>query len=1020
MSNQHTNFLQGGLHQVVRRRLVREQIPKWGSSIIIFFAVLLFAMNASAQQVGEIVGKVSGSDGMPLENVAIEAKGDVLPKPRSSVSKANGNYRLQLLPPGSYQVTFTAPSGETRSVNVAVNLDQKTPLNIQMGSADVEKILVYGSKLTTSTNAALGNSLSADTLAQLPMAVEYSSLIRMMPGVQVTSDSVRGPSAGSSGQDNGYKFDGANLSVPLFGILASSPSTHDVAYVSVERGGARAVGFNRNAGVTLNTESKSGTDKWKGDITYRTQKGSWQADDKDGLSTEDDIGFITAGIGGPLIDEQLYFYGSYYTRDDAKESGTNARGQLPDITNEREEYFGKFTWTPTADILINASYRNSEVTTANQSIGLNDTVSTAEDGVDDFEVLVIDGSWLINDDTTFNMSYAETTQSAGSFPVNDLGFRGQSGGSLNVNDLASQGYFSVPSLETQTAANAEEQALLDAYNAGATPLIAAFGINGEALGGVGAASTVNDNRYLGKTFEMSLDHVFDTDTVTHELHIGYQQEEGSEELFRVSNGWGVISYWGGLDREEGGLVAPSGDPIPVATAYRARVQTRGFDAGGLTGPLISATESKTIAVNDTIYWQDWIFDLGFLISEDKLIGQGLRPADTSSGYEEARGNTYVMKKVGFSETFQPRLTATWEYSNTASGYVSFARYNPAVSSLARAASWDRNTGGSTTDVYFDEDGNFLDSQTNVSSTGKLFAEGLNPRTMQELIVGHQMEWKDNWTIRNHLRYRRSWNYWEDTNNNSRIVYDAADYQDRVSGFADSYPDLVAAANAGQFDSPDPKQLYIPVNNLIGEGTYVIAQLDGAYTKYLEASAEVDYQSDNFFSTTSVVWSRYTGNFDQDGTTRFNNDQGTFIGSSNIADSWYGQLWGSFTDGKMRADRTWQVKSFGAYQLPWDASLGYLAYWQSGHTWAHQWASTYYLEERGSRRTPSHFQVDLNYTQDFDFYDDYSLQLRLDVFNVFDKQTGYNPEPRYNSDALGEYRSFENPRRIQATVSLKFF
>ena len=62
-----------------------------------------------------------------------------------------------------------------------------------------------------------------------------------MPGVQVTSDSVRGPSAGASGQDNGYRFDGANLSVPLFGILASSPSTHDVAHVSVERGGARAV-----------------------------------------------------------------------------------------------------------------------------------------------------------------------------------------------------------------------------------------------------------------------------------------------------------------------------------------------------------------------------------------------------------------------------------------------------------------------------------------------------------------------------------------------------------------------------------------------------------------------------------------------------------------------------------------------------------------------------------------------------------------------------------------------------------
>jgi hypothetical protein len=985
----------------------------------LLFASLLSGMNAYAAQVGEIIGKITAPDGSPLSGVSIEVKGDVLPKARTVTSKTNGNYRLQLLPPGNYEVTFTSPSGETRSISIAVLLDQKTPLNIQLGSAETEKVVVYGQALTTSTNSALGNSLSADALAALPTAVEYSSLIRLMPGVQVTSDSVRGPSAGASGQDNGYKMDGANLSVPLFGILASSPSTHDIAHVSVERGGARAVGFNRNAGVTLNTESKSGTDEFKGDVTYRLQKGSWQADDEDGLSTEDDIAYITVGAGGPLIEEQLYFYGSYYTRDDSKESGTNARGSVPSITNEREEYFGKFTWTPTEDILVNASYRNSEVKTTNQEIYENNSVSTATDGIDDFEVLIIDGSWIINDSTTFNMSYADTKQSAGSFPINNLGFGGQSGDSLNIADLPSQGYFVVPSLETRTATDANEQALIDAYNAGAAALIAAHGINGEALGAVGANSTINDNAYLGKTFEMSLEHVIETDNMTHELYFGFQAEEGSEELYRVSNGWGSISYWGGIDQDASGIVAPGTETAPVGTAYRATVQTRGFSAGGLTGPLVSKSKSKTFAFNDTIYWEDLVFDLGFLMSQDELLGQGLRKADTSSGWEEARGNTYVMKKVGFSETFQPRLTATWDYSDSASAFVSFARYNPAVSSLARAASWDRSTGGSTTWVYFDENGSYLDSETNISSTGKLFADGLNPRTLQEIMIGHQMAWDNSWTIRNHLRYRRSWNYWEDTNNDSRIVYDAEYYKGAYAGFADLYPDLVAAANAGAFDSPDPKELYIPLNNLVGERTYVIAQLDGAFTKYLEASLEVDYKSDKFFSTTSLVWSHYYGNFDQDNATRFDNDQGTFIGSSNIGDSSYGQLWGSLTSGDLRADRTWQFKSFGAYDLPWNASLGYLAYYQSGHKWEHQFASTQYLESRGSRTTPSHMQLDLNYTQNFDFSEDYALKLRLDIFNVFDKQTGYNPEPRYNSSALGEYRSHENPRRVQATVSLSF-
>ena len=973
-----------------------------------------------ANQTGSIRGTVTGPDGSPLAGVTIEARGDVLPKPRTSTSSSNGSFRLQLLPPGNYEVTFTSPDGESQSVSTQVLLDQTTPLDFQLGASDSDTIVIYGQQLTTSTNSSVGNSLSSEQLEALPTFVEYGNLLRLIPGVQVTSDSVRGPSAGASGQDNGYKFDGANLSVPLFGILASSPSTHDVAHVSVERGGARAVGFNRNAGVTLNTESKSGTNEFKGDITYRTQKASWQAEDQDGLSTEDDLSYITAGIGGPLIDDNLYFYASYYTRDDSRESGSNARGAVPDITNEREEYFMKFTWTPFDDILINASYRDSEVTSANQGIGEFNPVSTALDGINNFEVLVLDGSWIVNDSTTFNISYAETTQSSGSFPVNNLGFRGQPGDTLNVSDLASQGFFIVPSLDTRTGANPAEQALIDAYNAGAAPLIAQYGINGEALGGVGAASTVNDNAYLGETFEMSIDHVIDMGSVTHELHFGYQEEEGSEELFRVSNGWGSISYWGGLDFDDGGIVAPDGDPIPVGTAYRATVQTRGYNAGGLTGPLTSTSKSRTIAFNDTIYWEDWIFDVGFLMSEDRIIGQGLRPANTSSGFELSRGTPYVMKKVGFDETFQPRLTATWDYASDASAFASFARYNPAVSSLARAASWDRNTGGSTTFVYFDDAGSFLGSETNISSTGKLFDEGLNPRTVQEVIFGHEMDLSSEMNLRNHFRYRRTWNYWEDTNNDARIVYDCASYQSRVAGFADLYPDLVAAAANCQFDSPTPRELYIPLNNILtSERSYVIAQLDGAYTKYLELSTELDYRTENFFSTTSLVWSHYYGNFDQDGTTRFNNDQGTFIGSSNIADSWYGQLWGSFTNGDLRADRTWQFKSFGAYELPWDASVGYLAYWQSGHTWAHQWPSTFYMEPRGSRRTPSHWQLDLNYTQDFEISNSYGLQFRVDVFNLLDKQTGYNPQPRYNSSALGEYRSHENPRRIQLTVSLTF-
>ena len=53
----------------------------------------------------------------------------------------------------------------------------------------------------------------------LPVGQEYRDLLKLIPGVQYSQDTVRGPSAGGSGQDNVYNFDGVNVTLPLFGTL---------------------------------------------------------------------------------------------------------------------------------------------------------------------------------------------------------------------------------------------------------------------------------------------------------------------------------------------------------------------------------------------------------------------------------------------------------------------------------------------------------------------------------------------------------------------------------------------------------------------------------------------------------------------------------------------------------------------------------------------------------------------------------------------------------------------------------
>jgi hypothetical protein len=210
---------------------------------------------------------------------------------------------------------------------------------------------------------------------------------------------------------------------------------------------------------------------------------------------------------------------------------------------------------------------------------------------------------------------------------------------------------------------------------------------------------------------------------------------------------------------------------------------------------------------------------------------------------------------------------------------------------------------------------------------------------------------------------------------------------------------------------------------------VIAELDGAYTKYHEGTLEAEYRTARTNLRASYTWSHYYGNFDQDNTTA-TNDANVFIGSSFIGDGAGRQLW-NFRDGDLRGDRPHMLKLYGYYAFNWRATLGAFFVAQSGQPWE-MWSyepyialttntsdSGRYAEPAGSRRSDAHAQLDLNYTQDIPLKGPFRFTIALDVFNVFDQQTGYNFEPAFHSASFGRPRTFFEPRRAQIAARFQF-
>ena len=354
---------------------------------------------------------------------------------------------------------------------------------------------------------------------------------------------------------------------------------------------------------------------------------------------------------------------------------------------------------------------------------------------------------------------------------------------------------------------------------------------------------------------------------------------------------------------------------------------------------------------------------------------------------------------------QPRVGATFDLTRETALFANYARYNPEATSLARAASWDRNTRARIR-VLFDENGNIIEHEPYPGSSGKVFQHDLTPRRIDEWVIGARQRLPAGLQFKAHARQRDGSHYWEDTWNGSRSY--------------DNAPPHIAS-----------KGLYVPnlaaIRAEIGGSSYVIAELDDAYTRYREVAIELEWQRDRTYLNASYVRSRYTGNFDQDNTSGVN-DANRFIGSSNLADGYGRQIWDN-KNGVLRGDRPHMIKAFGYLDFDWAGRVGMYAVYQSGQPWE-SWDSVAYglpsyfsstvrfAEPAGSRRSASHWQLDLSYDHSFELTPSLDTDLRLEVFNVFDRQTGYNMDPYARNATFGQPRSYFDSRRVQITVGIE--
>src|SRR6202035_4277973 len=149
-------------------------------------AMALFpASSLFAQTTGGIVGRATDESGAVLPGVLVEASGPSLQGTRTATTDGRGNYRLTLLPPGSYTVTFSLEGfGLESKKGITVGLDKDSTLDAVMRPHAAETITVTGeAPVVDVTSTSLGTNLDSRSIETLPTGRNYSSVVQITPGV---------------------------------------------------------------------------------------------------------------------------------------------------------------------------------------------------------------------------------------------------------------------------------------------------------------------------------------------------------------------------------------------------------------------------------------------------------------------------------------------------------------------------------------------------------------------------------------------------------------------------------------------------------------------------------------------------------------------------------------------------------------------------------------------------------------------------------------------------------------------
>ncbi len=326
-----------------------ELLEKFG---IIAILILSMAVGPSFGQIltGKIIGQVSDDEGSFLPGVTVEVSSpELIGGIYSDSTSDKGTYRFVNLPPGVYKLVFKLEGFQTI---------ERLNLRVTVGGTITEDIIMYPSTMEESITvtaetpivdvkkSSISTIIDGDAIEKLPSGRHsFFDIIKQVPGVIQGGQEFysRLVGYGSNWESSMYQLDGVDMSNPEIGSAWLYINPEVFAEVEILGIGAPAE-YGQFTGAVVNIITKSGGNRFEGSLNYYGQFQKLTSDNnprdpKEYFSYNRDKFYDASfSLGGPLIKDRLWFFGSYQRYEDSF-SPWLSDPEYPRNTNGHKAFF---------------------------------------------------------------------------------------------------------------------------------------------------------------------------------------------------------------------------------------------------------------------------------------------------------------------------------------------------------------------------------------------------------------------------------------------------------------------------------------------------------------------------------------------------------------------------------------------------------------------------------------------------------------------------------------------------------